>query len=76
MTPEQFCYWLQGYAEISGAAPDQVQWDQIKEHLQLVFRKVTSTPQPLNPLAPALPSKKQIMPSIFDQTQWQPSVIC
>lgn len=41
MTPEQFCYWLQGYAELSDSAPDIVQWESINAHLKEVFKKVT-----------------------------------
>ena len=41
MTPEQFCYWLQGFAELNGTAPNQKQWDDIEEHLKTVFTKVT-----------------------------------
>lgn len=41
MTPEQFCYWLQGFCELSEAAPTEEQWDMVKEHLNLVFDKVT-----------------------------------
>lgn len=41
MTPQEFCYWLQGYAEMGGAAPTEEQWKMIKEHLKLVFNKVT-----------------------------------
>ncbi len=40
MTPEQFCYWLQGYFEISEETrllPKQVEI--IQEHLQKVFNK-------------------------------------
>lgn len=42
MTPEQFTYWLQGYFEISDSnmlSHKQVQI--IKDHLALVFNKVT-----------------------------------
>ncbi len=42
MSPEQFCYWLGGYFEISDSkslSPNQVQI--IKAHLDLVFEKVT-----------------------------------
>ena len=42
MTPEQFAYWLQGYSELCGKEPTPEQWASIKEHLQLVFHKVTS----------------------------------
>jgi len=41
MTNEQFAYWLQGYAEICGTEPTAEQWQIIKDHLQLVFQKVT-----------------------------------
>jgi hypothetical protein len=44
MTSEQFCYWLQGFMELSnlsegiGRNPTEI----IREHLQLVFQKKTS----------------------------------
>jgi hypothetical protein len=42
MTPDNFCYWLQGYFEISGNTElTQIQAQDIKNHLQLVFRKET-----------------------------------
>ncbi len=41
MTPDQFAYWLQGYAEINGAPPTAEQWWVIRDHLALVFQKVT-----------------------------------
>lgn len=42
MQPRDFCYWLQGFAELTPEAPKQEQWDLIREHLGLVFKKVTS----------------------------------
>lgn len=43
MTGQEFCYWLQGYFEVSG--PDAVltkeQVTVVKDHLQLVFKKET-----------------------------------
>jgi hypothetical protein len=48
MTPEQFCYWLQGFAELQAAgdfdlmAPDEEQWEMIVAHLQTVFKNVTA----------------------------------
>jgi len=46
MTPDQFCYWLQGYFELKktidcreGATPETMQ--AIEDHLQLVFEKKT-----------------------------------
>ena len=42
MSDEQFCYWLQGFVELTGGKePTLDQWKVIKEHLQLVFKKVT-----------------------------------
>jgi len=43
MEPKDFCYWLQGFTELSGShQPTIAQWEMICEHLQLVFTKVTS----------------------------------
>jgi hypothetical protein len=38
-----FAYWLQGFSELNPdlPAPSPEQWKSIKEHLQLVFAKVT-----------------------------------
>lgn len=41
MTPEQFCYWLQGFSEIDGYPPTPDQWLVIKDHLAHVFEKKT-----------------------------------
>lgn len=42
MSPEQFCYWLQGFAELSGDnPPTPEQWKSIREHIATVFKKVT-----------------------------------
>lgn len=51
MTPENFCYWLQGFFEINGAKSIEnwnkslscEQVNEIKNHLDLVFNKVTPT---------------------------------
>ena len=43
MTPEQFCYWLQGASELATGQPNAAQWQQIKDHLALVFEKATPT---------------------------------
>jgi hypothetical protein len=38
----QFAYWLQGFAELSGdEPPTPAQWKSMREHLALVFQKVT-----------------------------------
>lgn len=43
MTPENFCYWLQGYMEINGKGSVITVEQQriIQEHLKLVFDKKT-----------------------------------
>lgn len=41
MTPEQFAYWLQGFAELHGGTPTPAQWGSIMAHLRTVFDKVT-----------------------------------
>lgn len=57
MDPLSFAYWLQGFVELHGAPPTPQQWEVIKEHLALVFTKVTTkavTPAaaPRNPFQP------------------------
>jgi hypothetical protein len=44
MTTDNFCYWLQGFFELTDSkdlTPEQV--EMIKEHLQLTMTKKTST---------------------------------
>lgn len=41
LNPENFIYWLQGFAEIDGERPTEKQWRIIKEHLELCFSRVT-----------------------------------
>lgn len=37
-----FAYWLHGFTELTrGQTPDPAQWKAIREHLDLVFKKVT-----------------------------------
>lgn len=55
MTPEQFAYWLQGYAELNpNNPPDAEQWKSIVEHLSTVFNKVT-LPLDVSPHIPSPP---------------------
>jgi hypothetical protein len=42
MDATQFTYWLKGYTELGGDCPTPAQWEVIKEHLDLVFNKVTT----------------------------------
>mgnify|MGYP006892947823 CR=1 FL=1 len=41
MTPENFAYWLQGFAELTPEQPSAAQWQAIRDHLALVFEKKT-----------------------------------
>jgi hypothetical protein len=69
MTPEQFCYWLQGFIELSGngIALSKAQMDMVREHLALVFNKVTpplAVPQPtIVPQIIPLPYIEPVRPS-------------
>ena len=42
MTTTEFCYWLNGYIEFGGERPSESQWEMVKEHLLLVFKKETN----------------------------------
>jgi hypothetical protein len=54
MTPEQFCYWLQGRAELMPETPPSAaEWKMIGEHLATVFKKVTPAKADESPLARA-----------------------
>ena len=46
MTTEQFAYWLQGFAELNPDTPNAEQWQAIRDHLQLVFKKETPVRTP------------------------------
>jgi predicted ATPase len=43
MTPEQFVYWFQGFAELNEEPPNAAQWKLIREHVDTVFFKITPT---------------------------------
>lgn len=54
MTAEQFSFWLQGFVEMNpNAMVTGTQWQIVKDHLALVFNKVTpyriDTPAPRAP---------------------------
>lgn len=54
MNEKEFCYWLQGYVEINGSVPSEKEWQIIKDHLQLVFNKVTPDRFPAYQMPPIL----------------------
>lgn len=42
MNEKEFAYWLQGFVELTDSVSiTEVQWKMIKEHLSLVFNKIT-----------------------------------
>ena len=47
MTTDQFAYWLQGFSELNDGPPTAKQWQSIRDHLALVFTKVTPSYPPL-----------------------------
>lgn len=58
MTPEQFCYWLQGFVEMNpNAMLTGTQWIIVKDHLKLVMNKQTPNRFPGNvQIAPIFPN--------------------
>lgn len=65
MNAEQFAYWMQGFAELNGQAPTVEQWQSIKDHLALVFKKVTPpiVNKQIPPLMPMPDLRGPFMPS-------------
>lgn len=69
MTSEQFAYWLQGFAELNQGPPSAEQWQMIREHLALVFTKVTppmgwpSIQQPPYPQQPGIIARPTFPPT-------------
>lgn len=73
MTPENFTFWLQGFMEIQNPTTlDKDQIQIIKDHLDLVFNKVTPVRVPIAaptipiPISPPAPTT---YPGIFPKTQ-------
>lgn len=61
MTAEQFCYWLQGFLEMGDPSEmNETQTRMLKEHLGLVFVKVTSVP--------VVPTKEAVKKEILTDT--------
>lgn len=78
MTPKQFCYWLQGFAEVNqdGFEPTYEQWLIIKNHLATVFHKVTPEVKPVyapNPLPRIEPSLVPMMEPPMDYSRYMPN---
>lgn len=61
MTPENFAYWLRGYFEISGATYlSELQTQVVKDHLDLVFQKVTPDRTAATSIGKLYPTKNPI----------------
>jgi hypothetical protein len=78
MTPEQFCYWLQGFIELTdGSTPPNVfQWKNVQEHLKLVFEK--ATPPLRSPFSPVTPIVPLFLPN-EKHDYWpnsRPTILC
>lgn len=69
MTERDFCLWLNGFVELTDIEqPSVAQWKMIKEHLGLVFNKVTQKLDiTVNPANPDTPIKLPVQP--FDFTK-------
>lgn len=83
MNAEKFTYWLQGFVELCPTGvPSEAQWSAIKDHLQLVFLKVTPTCTPNPP--PSLKPSTPIYPPMYrtlelrpsDMPLWEPKITC
>lgn len=69
MEPRDFCYWLQGFSELTPEPPTMEQWDSIKQHLSTVFKKVTP-PAPGQVgvvVGPDVPKPRPYLPGLGDQ---------
>lgn len=68
MTPQEFCYWLQGHFELTpNAGLNAQQVAMVKKHLDLVFENVTREPEPIyepRPLFPRRPHPMNRNPTI------------
>ncbi len=79
MTPENFCYWLQGFFEIrdggviaNNTSLTDKQVMEIRNHLRLVFRKETPSLQPLADIYDTQGNKIDFPFHLF----WGPEVSC
>lgn len=77
MTPEQFAYWLQGFAELTPDQPSPEQWTAIRQNLSTVFDKTTlATPgEEASVLAPEPALNPHRYPANPGPT-WAPLIRC
>ena len=74
MDASQFALWLQGFAELNAEPPTKEQWQSIREHLQLVFTKVT--PEVKRPVIDLTGNKdlRKLIDSARNAQAYQPPV--
>lgn len=74
MTPEQFCYWLQGRVELlPEQAPSAEEWAAIRNHLATTFKKETS---PLDQYRERFGQMPQPIPAYKEpQPYWKPDIV-
>lgn len=77
MNPEQFCYWLQGFTELTpGIPPTPEQWKAIGEHLSTVFMKVTPAVIPPGRLSDILTRQTPAKDQRLIGWPTEPKIIC
>jgi len=63
MKPSEFCYWLQGFYEISGESKmTKEQGDMVKRHLALVFKHELDSPDPSGELQAIHDGEQSVLP--------------
>lgn len=83
MNEREFCYWLQGLFEVGGVkALDETQVQIVKDHLALVFKKVTadrSGPdlaeiyrREMDRKNPVMPYRTTLVPNPAEIDKWVP----
>lgn len=70
LSSEKFCYWLQGFIELNGAPPNEKQWLQIKEHLEMVFDHAVQAPDPKENKMPVFEEHN------FPNVKLEPFMVC
>jgi hypothetical protein len=78
MNENQFVYWLQGFVELNPQAMlTLTQWQIVKDHLALVFKKETPVrgiPLPVSP-RPTESALDRVLDDTFKQPSWMTPTI-
>ena len=77
MTPEQFTYWLKGFMELTNANTlDTTQFQKVKDHLDLVFKKETPNRTNLQELLKKPNTTQPYSPQPYDIKPYRYDIIC